>query len=479
LEQTEPSPVSTLTKTAPPPPESFEAFCADSRRVDAVMNDVYARGDRLMSVLVGVHFAFSVAFSAFYGTWLASLAIGVSAGAMFYLSVALLPRHRITRIVAGISLQTFVMLHIWQLHGLPEMHFFFFTACTAMVVYEDALSIWPGTALILTQHVAFAVLQNSGAQVYFFPDAYVSFAKLFFHSGIVVMQVMICGFWAIFLRRQALLAAFQRDAIVTKSEALAGALRDLEESQERRTRTEKLAAIGQLAASVAHELRNPLAAVSNAATYLTRRLTDPKLATVPIAGDAKVRQFLALMREQLDASAKIISDLLDFARERKPHLRPCPLRPLVDDVFELVPAPGGVTLHNDVPDGLPVPIVDKDQFRQVFVNLVQNALEAMGERENGEVRVGAEVGDDRTMRIVVRDNGHGMPDDVLKKIFQPLYTTKIKGTGLGLAVVASTVASHNASISAESEVGKGTSFTIRLSSEAIEPEAHGVTAVAS
>src|SRR5688572_18589062 len=97
-------------------PISFDAFTQDSRRVNAVMDEVYRRGDHLMCVLVGVHLSLTLVFSAFYDTWFASVLIGGAAGAMFFLSVWLLPRHRATRIIAGISLQMFVALHIWQMH---------------------------------------------------------------------------------------------------------------------------------------------------------------------------------------------------------------------------------------------------------------------------------------------------------------------------------------------------------------------------
>jgi methyl-accepting chemotaxis protein len=103
---------------------------------------------------------------------------------MFVLAWKLMPRSRLTRIVSGIALQTFVALHIYQAHGLAEMHFFFFTAFTAMVVYQDGLAMWPGTFLIIGQHILFAVLHNLGAKLYFFEDPYISVLKLSFHFGI-------------------------------------------------------------------------------------------------------------------------------------------------------------------------------------------------------------------------------------------------------------------------------------------------------
>lgn len=194
-------------------PSSFDSFCKDKGRVDSVMHEVYARGDRLMCGLVLLHLLISALFSAFYETWLASAAIAGAAGTMFFMSVALLPRHRITRMIAGISLQTFVALHIWQLHGMAEMHFFFFTAFTAMVAYQDGLSMWPGTVLIILQHILFAMLHNAGVNLYFYEISYITIMRLCFHFGIAILQVVLCGLWAHSLRSKALLEAYQRECL--------------------------------------------------------------------------------------------------------------------------------------------------------------------------------------------------------------------------------------------------------------------------
>lgn len=121
-----------------------------------------------------------------------------------------------------------------------------------------------------------------------------------------------------------------------------------------------------------------------------------------------------------------------------------------------------VTIENDIPDGIPVPNLDKEQFRQILVNLVQNAAEAVRGDGTGKVAVGAEGGGDRAWRITISDNGGGIPADVLPKIFEPLFTTKTKGTGLGLAVVSGIVQKHKGTISVQSEPGKGTRFLVEL-----------------
>jgi len=442
--------------------ETFDEYVKDRERVDIVMNDVYLRGDRVMCRLVLLHWLLSLIFAAIYQTWYLSLVVSAAGAGMFFLSVALLPRKRTTRVLAGISLQTFVALHIYQLHGLPEMHFFFFTAFTAMVVYQDGISMWPGTILIIAQHILFAVLQNTGVNLYFFEDPYIGVRKLFFHFGIAILQVVLCGAWSHYLRNQTLLAAFQRRQLEitsekerVKSKMLDEALTGLRASHEALVRTEKLAAVGQLAASVGHELRNPLGAVRNANAYISKRLGS---SGQPV--DPKISEFMKIIDREVAACTKIISDLLDFARERQPVLRPCPLRALVSDALSIIPA-DQVRVVNAVPEDLPVPHLDKDHFRQIVINLVQNAVESIPPGADGEVVVSAEGGE-REWILSVRDNGVGISEDQLGKIFEPLFTTKTKGTGLGLAIVAGMVRAHNGSIRVESRPGEGARFVVEV-----------------
>ncbi len=199
---------------------SLNDFISDPGRVDAVMREVYARGDRLMCWMISLHLALSVVLASFYDTWVASLAISGAASSMFFLSVTLLPRHRATRIIAGIALQIFCALHIWQMHGMAEMHFFFFTAFTAMVAYQDGASMWPGTLLIIAQHILFAVLHNSGVNLYFFESSFVSISRLVFHFGIAILQVTLCGIWAHSLRNKALVEGYQRECLEASRQKL-------------------------------------------------------------------------------------------------------------------------------------------------------------------------------------------------------------------------------------------------------------------
>jgi hypothetical protein len=124
---------------------------------------IHERGDRYMLGMLGFHMAAAVWFATFYETWFETWSIGGLAVAMFALAWRLQPGAALTRCVAGISLQAFVALHIYQLHGLAEMHFFFFTAFAGLLVYQDWRCMWPGALLIIAQHILFATRASSAS----------------------------------------------------------------------------------------------------------------------------------------------------------------------------------------------------------------------------------------------------------------------------------------------------------------------------
>jgi PAS domain S-box-containing protein len=228
------------------------------------------------------------------------------------------------------------------------------------------------------------------------------------------------------------------------------------DAQDARIRNERLAAVGRLAASIGHDIRNPLGAISNAYYYISRRVGRTEL-----AGDAKVQQFLGIIDKEVRACMRIVSDLLDYARERAPELVACPLGPLVNDAIALVPPLAHVSIVNDVPATLPVPDLDQDQFRQVLMNLVQNATEAIPAERGGVVRVSAASTEDE-IALSVSDDGSGIPEENMDKIFEPLFTSKVKGTGLGLSIVSNTITRHGGTIQVQTRKGAGTTFTIHL-----------------
>ena len=157
--------------------------------VQRALREHRALGHRLITKFLLLHLVIALALGFFYQTWLVTLTVASAGLAMYMLSAKLSPQSFFTRCMAGIALQVFVALHIYQMHGMPEMHFFFFTAFTVMIAYCDWKAMWPGALLIIGQHIVFALLTNSGVNMYFFPETFVSFTKLFFHFGIALAHV--------------------------------------------------------------------------------------------------------------------------------------------------------------------------------------------------------------------------------------------------------------------------------------------------
>ena len=213
------------------------------------------------------------------------------------------------------------------------------------------------------------------------------------------------------------------DQVAVRTRELNSALGLLQDAQQALARREKLALLGQLASGVGHELRNPLGVMSNAVYYLD--------AVQPDAPE-DVRKFLGVLREQISLSAKIVNDLLDFSRMTPAERMPIALEHIADTQLRRVSLPPGIAIRRDFPASLPLVHVDPVHAGQIVLNLLTNALEAMGPTGTLELR-GRKGGDGR-VRLEIGDSGPGVPVDHRSKIFEPLFTTKPSGVGLGLAV---------------------------------------------
>jgi signal transduction histidine kinase len=242
------------------------------------------------------------------------------------------------------------------------------------------------------------------------------------------------------------------EKVAERTRDLDQANRQLRDAQEALLRREKLTLLGQLASGVGHELRNPLGVMSNAIEYLELVLEQPS---------EDVREYLGVMRRQVALSERIIGDLLDVARIKTPDRVVVTLVELVDAQLERIGSLNGVRVQRDFPDDLPAVWADPVQLGQVVFNLLTNALQAVdGLRATLTLR-GRATGPDR-VRLEVRDTGPGIPEENLEKIFEPLFTTKSHGIGLGLAVSRSLVQANDGELTAESGPGEGATFRIVL-----------------
>jgi len=231
-------------------------------------------------------------------------------------------------------------------------------------------------------------------------------------------------------------------------------VRDLSELQHLRSeveRSQRLAAVGSLAAGVAHEIRNPLSSLKGFATYFRQRYGG-------VPDDVKIAD---IMIQEVDRLNRVISELLEFSRPMELKRTKADLAGLVRHTLGTIEGQlrdKGITVKEDMLPGLPEAAVDPDRMTQVFLNLFLNAMAAM-DRE-GILSVGVARQDGRTLRVSVSDTGTGIRKEDLGRVFDPYFTTKSSGTGLGLAIVHRIIEAHGCEIRLESEPGKGTTFTI-------------------
>jgi signal transduction histidine kinase len=224
---------------------------------------------------------------------------------------------------------------------------------------------------------------------------------------------------------------------------------ELERAQHRLVQRERLAALGELAAVVAHEVRNPLGVIFNSLGSL-RRLVRP-------TGDAKL--LLDIVGEEADRLNRIVGDLLDFARPSTPELRPERLEQVVEEAVSVALSQhrAPVEIARELDPAVPPVPMDARLVRQAVLNIAMNAVQAMprGGRLTLRTRRGADA-----VLLEIEDSGAGIPEEVGPRIFEPFFTTKASGTGLGLAVVKRIVEGHGGTVAVRSRPGAGAVFAL-------------------
>ncbi len=233
---------------------------------------------------------------------------------------------------------------------------------------------------------------------------------------------------------------------------------NLEETRDKLMRSERLSLLGQVTGTVSHELRNPLAAIRTSIAVI-RKLAAGK--------DPQAERVLDRIDRNIDRCNHIVGDLLEFGRMKELAREPTAIDAWLNEMLDEQTVPASVTLNRELNSNAEV-LIDGTRFRQVLINLVDNAAQALTDKEWA-----APDGRDRVItvrteaagphvRLSVIDNGPGIPADRLPKIFEPLFTTKSFGVGLGLPTVRQLVGKHGGTIDVASEVGAGTTFTVWL-----------------
>ena len=505
---------------------------------EEILQPMYLRGDRWMQFFICGHLLLALLLSPVYGTWWESLVTAPLAFLLFWGPAKLAPGSFFTRCAAGLSLQVFVGLHIYQMHGMAEMHFLFFSGVTMMMVYADWRCLWPAAVFTSIQHTALGLLHNGGIRLNFFEQVHVGPEKLVAHQLIVILQFSVVGFWAWLIRRHILSERRGRQNFATQQRVMEEQLERVRRSEsllqssgqvlletqgkmareirERRKTEETLllakaeleqtndqlqdsiARANELALSaevanqaksaflavMSHEIRTPLNGVIG--------MTDLLLETAQT--DAQ-REGLETIRISGNSLLVILNDILDFSKIESGKLElehdVLALHRNVEEVLALFSGRAqtkglrlSAVIHPDVPAYI---TGDVTRVRQILSNLVSNAIKFTA---HGEVAIeisckvkGLLPADPVTIQFAVRDTGVGIPPDKQGLLFQPFSqadlstSRKFGGTGLGLAICRRLAQLMGGDAWMESVVGQGSIFYFSLVAEpAAAPAPHVVAA---
>jgi two-component system NtrC family sensor kinase len=230
--------------------------------------------------------------------------------------------------------------------------------------------------------------------------------------------------------------------------------RELEESQAQLVQAEKLAGMGRLAASIAHEINNPLQAIHNCLHLTLKR---------PLNEEKKTR-YLGMAQEEVERLITIVQRMLEFYRPSREGMAPTNVHTIIENVLALSSKRlqhGKITVAKKLATDLPTINAVSDQLKQVFLNIVINAVEAM--QQGGKLYIETELSEDGDwLSIAFTDTGSGLSEKEQENIFEPFFTTKVTGTGLGLSVSYGIIERHGGRIEVQSELGKGATFTVYL-----------------
>ena len=227
--------------------------------------------------------------------------------------------------------------------------------------------------------------------------------------------------------------------------------RELEKAQQKIVEQGRLAVLGQVSASLSHELRTPLTGIRNS-VYLMQMLGVEK-------HDPKIAESMAIINMEIDACARVLNNMLDFVMPKAPMPKETRLDVIINNMLSKLFIPSNVKVSKMFQEGLPPLMLDALQMQQAFENIIKNALEAMS--VGGELAISAKVSGDRVV-VEFSDTGVGILHENLSKLFDPLFSTTPTGVGLGLTIARQLIDAHGGTIEASSQLGKGTTFTIKF-----------------
>ena len=231
--------------------------------------------------------------------------------------------------------------------------------------------------------------------------------------------------------------------------------RELKSVLDELIKKERLVTIGQMASIVSHEIRNPLAVIKNSAYLIKTKIDNLDIE------DPKVERHLSIIDSEIKQANDIISEILGFARTRDLQLNPNNINAYLRDIISSSIVPDNVEIMDEISEQDAKVNIDAEEIKQAIRNLIGNAVEILAEKDTGKIVVSTKI-KANAVKISISDNGPGMDEETKEKIFTPFFTTKARGTGLGLAVVKKAINRHNGKIKVLSKLGKGSIFNIYL-----------------
>ena len=342
-----------------------------------------------------------------------------------------------------------ILLASWLVYytgGIRSSYYLiYFVPVVTAAMYFDLWATLAWTALTCAAYWSFVIWELNEYELTGEGAAELALRNLFFFLAAIIVNRFVTE------NRQ------QATRYRQLAETLAETNRRLEQAQEEARRSERLAALGQLSGGLAHELRNPLAIIKGSAETLTRKLSSSDPITTELAG---------YISSEVNRMNALVTRFLDFARPHQLVQRQEPIPPLIERALKAARdrwSDAKVEVERQFAPDLPEGNLDGDLIEQVFTNLALNAYEAMGSG-GGTLRVAAVPSSDGKggVEITFQDSGPGIPAELREQIFNPFFTTKETGVGLGLSIVSKIVDDHRGWIQVTSEPGKGACFQVFL-----------------